>query len=205
MVGGAQDDEPLADAAAGAGQALEIYRPATLDAGDPLLFHDASASDRLVAHLTQVIEAEGPVTEGNLFRKVAQAWGLERTGARAVERLRTLVPDRMVRTIEEEQLFYWPAQADITSWERLRVADAGDASSRRRIDEVCLEEISALAHHVLSQAGASSRQDVAHSVCRLLGMSRIPAQAQGRTDEALDRLIALEIVVDIEGQVRLAE
>ncbi|MEP6588687.1 MAG: DUF3320 domain-containing protein, partial [Polaromonas sp.] len=195
--------EALQDEIAVISQALEIYRLTRLPGGDPLLFHDASASASLLEQLALVIETEGPLTEGNLFRRVARAWGLERTGARVVERLRALVPDSMVRTIEEEEIFYWPAQADITSWERLRIADASDEPSRRRIDEVCLEEISALAHHVLSQAGASSRQDVAHSVCRLLGMTRIPADAQARTEEAIDRLVALEIVVEIEDQVRL--
>ncbi|MEO6321624.1 MAG: DUF3320 domain-containing protein, partial [Polaromonas sp.] len=193
----------VADEVAGRNQALEIYRPAVLPAGDALLFHDAGASASLVAHLTLVIETEGPLTDANLFRKVARAWGLERTGARVVERLRTLVPDSFVRTIETEAIFYWPAHADITSWERVRIADAGDEMSRRRIDEVCLEEISALVHHVLSQAGNSSREDVARSVCRLLGMTRIAADAQARAEEALERLIALEIVVDIEGEVRL--
>ena len=193
----------VVDETASASGALEIYRPATLPAGDPLLFHAVSASASLIEHLTLVIEAEGPLTDANLFRKVARAWGLERTGARVVERLRTLVPDRMVRTIETEAIFYWPAATDITSWERIRIADASDELSRRRIDEVCLEEISTLAHHVLSQAGSSSREAVARSVGRLLGMTRIPVDAQARTDEALDRLIALEIVVDIEGQVRL--
>ena len=196
--------EAMADALAGPGQALEIYRPATLSGGDPLLFHDASASASLAGHLVLVIDAEGPLTDANLFRRVARAWGLERTSTRVAERLRALVPDQMVRTIETEAIFYWPAGADITSWERLRIADAGDESSRRRIDEVCLEEIAALSHHVLGQSGASTRQDVARSVCRLIGMTRIPADAQARTDEALDRLIALEIAAEMDGRLRLA-
>ena len=190
------------DDTTGVEQALEIYRPVVLPAGDTLLFYEASASARLVEQLALVIEGEGPLTDANLFRKVARAWGLERTGARVVERLRMLVPEHFARTIETEAIFYWPAQADITSWERVRIADADD-TSRRHIDEVCLEEISALAHHVLAQAGNSSREDVAHSVCRLLGTTRISPDAQARVDEALERLIALEIVLDIEGEVRL--
>ena len=185
-------------------EALIIYRPTTLPAGDPLLFHDPSASTALVEHLAHVIEAEGPLTETALFRKVARAWGLERTGAKVVERLRTLTPERFVRTIEEEAIFYWPAQSDTASWEQFRIADASEPS-RRRIDEVCLEELSALAHHVLQQAGASSRQDAARSVCQLLGMSRIQEEAEARANEAMNRLIASEIVVEIEGQVRLVE
>ena len=197
------DRARVADDAAGVEQALEIYRPVVLPAGDASLFYAASASARLVEDLALVIEGEGPLTDANLFRKVARAWGLERTGARVVERLRTLVPDRFARTIETDAIFYWPERADITSWERVRVAEEGNDASRRPIDEVCLEELSALAHHVLAQAGNSSRADVARSVCRLLGMARIPPDAQARVDEALERLIALEIVLDMEGMVRL--
>ena len=197
------DLSQVADDAADMEQALEIYRPVVLPAGDALLFYEASASARLVEHLAEVIEGEGPLTDGNLFRKVARAWGLERTGARVVERLRTLVPEEFARTIETDAIFYWPERADITSWERVRVAEAGNDASRRPIDEVCLEEISALAHHVLAEAGSSSREDVAHSVCRLLGTTRIALDAQARVDEALERLIALEIVLNIEGEVRL--
>ena len=90
------------------------------------------------------------------------------------------------------------------SWEQFRIADASELP-RRRIDEVCLEELSALAHHVLQQAGASSRQDAARSVCQLLGMIRIQEEAEARANEAMNRLIASEIVVKIEGQVRLVE
>ena len=195
---------PVPDGISGEQQALTIYRPTSLSAGDPLLFHDPSASVALVEQLAQVIEGEGPLTETALFRKVARAWGLERTGAKVVERLRTLTPERFVRTIEEEAIFYWPAHAETQSWEQFRIADASEPS-QRHIDEVSLEELSALAHHVLQQAGGSSRQDAARSVCQLLGMTRIPEEAEARANEAMNRLIASELVVEIDGQVRLVE
>ena len=184
--------------------ALPVYRPASLPAGDPLLFHDASASAQLAEHLALVIETEGPLTETALFRKVARAWGIDRVGAKVSERLRTLVPERFIRTIEEEAIFYWPADADTGAWEQFRIASDSE-TSRRRVDEVCLEELAALAHHVLQQAGASSRQEAARSVCLLLGMSRVPEEAQARVGEALDRLMAAELVVDVAGQLRLVE
>ena len=184
--------------------ALPVYRPASLPAGDPLLFHDASASAQLAEHLALVIETEGPLTESALFRKLARAWGIDRVGAKVSERLRTLVPERFIRTIEEEAIFYWPADADTGAWEQFRIASDSE-TSRRRVDEVCLEELAALAHHVLQQAGASSRQEAARSVCLLLGMSRVPEEAQARVGEALDRLMAAELVVDVAGQLRLVE
>ena len=203
----APDASPLESAtapdASAAGPApLPVYHPASLPAGDPLLFHDASVSAQLVENLAHVIEAEGPLTESALFRKVARAWGIERIGAKVSERLRTLAPERFERTIEEEAIFYWPAGADTGAWEQFRIAGDSDAS-RRHVDEVCLEELGALAHHVLLQAGASSRQAAARSVCLLLGMGRVPEEAEARVNEAMNRLIASELVVELDGTVRL--
>ena len=36
-------------------------------------------------------------------------------------------------------------------------------------------------------------------------MSRVPEEAQARVGEALDRLMAAELVVDVAGQLRLVE
>ena len=183
---------------------LEIFCPATLLAVQALPFHDDSAAAQLVEQLAHVIEVEGPLTETALFQKVARAWDIERLGARVSERLRALVPERFARTIEEDDIFYWPEQADTSAWERFRIANDSEAS-RRHVNEVCLEELAALAHHVLQQSGASSRQEAARSVCRLLGMSSVPQDAETRANEAINRLIASELVVDIDGQVRLVE
>lgn len=86
-----------------------------------------------------------------------------------------------------------------TPIERIRAPHAPGLLSAIRV-----EEIAALSHHVLGQAGASFRQDMAGSVCWLIGMTRFPADAQARTDEALGRLIALEIAAEMDSRLRLA-
>ncbi|MDB5932099.1 MAG: hypothetical protein JWR60_3806, partial [Polaromonas sp.] len=185
-------------------EVLAIYRPAILPAGDPLLFHEAHVSADLEAHLSHVIDTEGPLSEAVLFRRVAHAWGIEHIGARLSGRLRSLTPERFARTVEEDAVFYWPAGADTQAWEQFRIA--GDSpASRRDINAVCLEELAALAHHVLQQAGSASWQEGAASVCRLLGMPHMPQQAQERASEAIGRLLAAELAVEVDGRVRLVE
>ena len=102
-------------------------------------------------------------------------------------------------------MFYWPANADTGAWEQFRITDDAEDASRRHVDEVCLEELAAMAHHVLQQGGASSMQDAARSVCLLLGMGRVSDEAEARAGEAISRLLASELAVEIEGQVRLVE
>jgi hypothetical protein len=59
-----------------------------------------------------------------------------------------------------------------------------------------LEEIGALVAHVLEEAGSSTRQDVARTTCRLLGMARTPADAEARVAAAIDRLIESNALIE---------
>ena len=182
----------------------QIYAPVTLISGDPVLFYEPRAARTLAEHLKLVVEAEGPLPEAALFRRVARAWGLERTGSRITERLRGLVPPTVSRTTEPHETFYWPSSVDPKTWDTFRVADDSELS-RRHVTDVCLEEVAALVRHVLRQAGGAPRQDVARSVCRLLGMARTPADAERRVGSAIDNLISSRTVTEVAGRVRLFE
>lgn len=181
--------------------AYPVYQPVELPPGNPAKFYESASNRALAEHLHLVIEAEGPVSETVLFRRIARAWGLERTGARIVERLRSLVPLTTARTTDGDTTFYWPGIADPASWRNFRVASGAD-TSRRTIYEVCIEEISALVMPVLHHGGSAPREDIARSVCRLVGMARTPAEAELRVGAAIDRLIALGDLTESNGCVR---
>jgi len=183
---------------------LRVYVPATLPSGDPVQFHELRSAATLTQHLALAVAAEGPVLETVLFRRVARAWGLERTGSRIVERLKNLIPSDVQRTAEGGNAFYWPKDVQPTTWGDWRVCDHNEASCRHT-DDVCLEELSGLALHVLKHAGASPRADIARAVCRLLGMGRTPAESEARVRAAVDRLVALGRAFDMEGSIRAAD
>jgi Protein of unknown function (DUF3320) len=156
----------------------------------------------LKEQLTQVIDQEGPLSEAVLFRKIARAWGLERTGSRIVERLKILMPTTVLKTKDGLNIFYWPQGARPESFSLFRIADDA-VTSKRHIDEVCTEEVSALVLHVLRQAGGTTRQDIARTVCRLVGMSAATSAAIFRVTQAVDRLKAGSHVVETGDPLRL--
>jgi len=184
------------------GTALPVYAPVTLSVRGPDAFYEYRTASLLTAQMSEVIEGEGPVSEAVLFRKVARAWGLERTGSRIVERLKALAPFSARKTFEGPNTFYWPESVQHGSLGHFRIADDTSAS-KRHIDEVCIEEISALALQVLHQAGSAPRQDVARSVCRLVGMSAATATAVARAVLAIDSLKANGKIVETEGNIRV--
>jgi very-short-patch-repair endonuclease len=196
------ESERLAPALIAAGGPL-TYVLCTLPNGNPTAFYESRSNPALAEQLQQVVDTEGPLPESALFRRVARAWGLERTGPRIADRLRSLIPASLPRTVETQESFYWPEDARPSMWDTFRIAD-GTESSRRHVDDVCVEELSNLIGHVLKEAGSAPRQDVARAVCRLLGMTRMTADAERRVTTAIDGLVLSQhvTVLDESGRLR---
>ena len=60
------------------------YRPVMLPSRNPDAFYEFRSNLTLTENVGLVVDGEGPISETLLFRKVARAWGLERTGSRIV-------------------------------------------------------------------------------------------------------------------------
>lgn len=182
----------------------KVYTPVSLAASDPLKFYESSASRSLAIQLQQVIDAEGPLPELVLFRRVARAWGLERTGSRIVERLQNLVSPIVGRTVDGDVTFYWPASITAANWTGFKLADQ-DETSRRHIADVAIEEVCNLVVYVLEVGGAAPRSEIAKSVCRLIGMARTTADAEARVSKSMDLLCTQGKLINLGASIRLAQ
>lgn len=169
---------------------LPTYSVAFLPVGAPDAFYENSSNAVLSQHLSLVIGTEGPIPEAQLFKRVARAWGLERTGSRIVERLRKLAPTSAPRTTEGDQTFYWPDGIDIASWRRFRIA-GDEPASRRHVDDVALQEVGSLMLHILDEGGRTSSGELARTACKMLGMSRVTAESEARAMQALSMMAQL--------------
>lgn len=183
-------------------QKLPAYRSTEISGGHPDHFYDPASRKILAGQLSQVINAEGPIADSALFRKVARAWGLARTGRRIEELLRSLLPAMAVRTMEGETTFYWPELSQPTQWQEFRLADDAE-DSKRQLGEICLEELANLAVFILSEHGATSISELARTICRLQRIARTSADAEARIIRALEAGRAKEMVRMSEGSVSL--
>ncbi|EQD74175.1 hypothetical protein B1B_02815, partial [mine drainage metagenome] len=84
--------------------------------------------------------------------------------------------------------FYWPSTIDPGRWTGFRICDGSEAS-RRHIEEITVEEAANLAAFILDQGGSTTRQELARSVCRTVGMARMPAEAEQRARLGIVHLV----------------
>ncbi len=179
-----------------------VYRRISVAGGDPDKFYESSAMPALRDQLSHIIEAEGPIADSELFRRISRAWGLARTGSRIEERLRRLVSTMGQKTKERDRTFYWPTGASPVDWAGYRVAGETE-DSRRQLDEIALKEIGNLAVFVLSEHGSTSMSDLTRTICRLQHIARTSADAEARIKKALNSDWIREFVVMEHDHIRL--
>ena len=142
------------------------------------------------------------MSQAAVFKRVTRAWGLSRVGSRIEAHLSALMPSQVIRTTDNGVTFYWPAHANPSTWDSVRVPGS-DPETRRSIDEIGLEELGNAAVYILMQQGGMSQHGLVKAVCRLLGVARTTADAGARIARALAYGRVQTMVVVEEGSVRL--
>lgn len=150
-------------------------------------FDDRVHDGELTEQMVELVNAEGPIEEGMVFRRITRAWGIERVGNRIAERLTALRPRALALTRNGGR-FYWPTGVDPVGWRNFRAADQTE-ESKRHVDEIALEEIANAASYLLANNGESPADALAKDICRLFGMSRITGESQARARKGIELLV----------------
>ena len=163
---------------------LMEYKEYEFAGGPAEQFYSAENRSVLRSQLLCIIDAESPIADFVLFRRIARAWNLARTGNRIETLLRSLVPKDLPTTKDNGSVFYWPKTICASDWNGFRVAGS-DPESKRSLDEISLEEIGNLCLHILAEQVSIQLGDLARSVSRYQGIGRTSSDAEERVLKAL--------------------
>lgn len=164
---------------------VECDPSVAVEACDPNAFFDRSYDERLQRMVEYVIEHEGPVLDLVLARRITRAHGWQRTGSRIQDRVEKVAKQAFKTTEEPVGTFYWPAGLTPDGELPFRFASA---DARRSADEVCLEELVALAAAVVDPIASDNENLLA--MARELGLLQLRAANRGRLEQALGRFRA---------------
>lgn len=164
------------------GPTLKASRPADavpLDAVSAANFYESNYDPVLQAMIKHVVAAEGPILDAVLARRIARAHGFQRTGGRIQERVDELAKRLLRVTKESAGLFYWPD--DCPPGAPVEFRSPADAQSARGVEEICDQELIALARLVVrsGQSGEAALVAMAREIglLRLRAASRVPLEA----------------------------
>ncbi|WP_127492911.1 DUF3320 domain-containing protein [Paenibacillus glycanilyticus] len=183
-------EEPAAVEATGKQDSSLSYIPCQLE---PVtlgtdLFYSPASTELILGQIRQVIREEGPISRSLLAKRVLQAWGITRLGAKLDQRLTDLIVRlKPVETISDGAVFYWPEGSEPSGYDRYRVATE---EARRAAEELPAEEVAAAVKAVLAAQISLPQEDLIKQVVKLLGYAR--------SGNALDRVIRNGIQKAIE-------
>ncbi|MBB5392599.1 MULTISPECIES: DUF3320 domain-containing protein [unclassified Herbaspirillum] len=158
---------------------VEVDLATTDHVADPDLFFSDSYDERLLGMIAEVVEAEGPVRDEVLARRIARAHGWVRTGARIVSRVVDLTSQHFETEAESVGLFIWPKRLKDRSMISFRKPVAGSA---RQVDEVSLAELNVLAGRYCAEG--DDEETALIGMSRDLGLQRPRAMSRERLMEA---------------------
>lgn len=163
--------------------------------------HELSTA-RLAELATEVVKTEQPIHEDEVGRRLASAFGLQRSGRRiqgaAIRGLKQAERQGALRSRGK----YWslPGATDVRPRDRSKLPSA---STVRRIESICPTELAAAMKEVLKQSLALESQDLITECARALGFARTSGDISAAIRNALQTELRDYIRVDHLNRIEL--
>jgi very-short-patch-repair endonuclease len=146
---------------------------------DAELFFDAAYDSRLLAMIECVVNAEGPVLDEVLARRIARAHSWSRTGARIQTRVVQLAKQHFQGDEEDVGVFFWPKSHTYGRQIGFRRPRDGEA---RSVDEIALAELVSLANEM--KAKGHDQDAGLGAMAKEIGLLKLRTSSRERLERA---------------------
>ncbi len=150
---------------------------------DPERFFQPASQHDIAVRILQMVEAEGPVHEEDVARRVASCWGVVKLTARVrgrfFEEVTTLVHRKLLLHTGS---FLWSAQVPPETYVGFRQAGHRDAGA------IAPEEIANAAAWVLGRLMSLSHEDLARETARVFGFGKMGSKVSAAMDLGIAKL-----------------
>jgi very-short-patch-repair endonuclease len=163
--------------------------------------HTPEALRDLQRMILEVVEVEGPIEDELLLRRIREAWGVGRSGHRIRENfdyaVRILVQRQAVTRFESSFTCAHAGQLRV-----VRVVGDDDAGLRS-VAQVSQLELMTAIRNLVEDAHRVSRDELTREVSRLFGWLRRGPDIAPALDQAVERLIQNDTLIEDEGFLKL--
>jgi len=174
-------------------------------AGNSEYFSGSESTALLRQQIEAVLQVEAPVHRDVLCRRVLEAWGITRMGARISRRFDSLFSAMHIKSTKQEgAVFFWRAEMDTQQYDVFRVPSAEDPS-RRNLEHIPAEEIAAAIRFILHQQIGMVKEDLDREVSRAFGFARCTEAMQKYIMAGLEVAVSREWATVEENRVNVAQ
>ena len=121
----------------------QITDMATLNFGplNAVNFHEFGESNKLSQIVEYVVHIEGPISLNLLATRIARAYGMKKTGAKILKRIKTIATKNCTNHKEKNDVYFWPDSKDPVKYKGFRICPPRQAANRNA-DDISLLELS---------------------------------------------------------------
>ena len=167
-------------------------------------FHDPSARRVLLLMMQEVIDVEGPVHLEVLLRRLAERWGLQKSGRRMKDTVKkTLGVLLKEGEAEKRGHFVWPKTNKFSL--KVRRPDQDDSATIRKVEFIPDEELELAIKNIVRDALSISREDILTQVARVFGFDRTGHRIRRRLERILGLMIQHGTLVEKEARLSLKQ
>jgi len=150
-------------------------------------FHESSETRRILSMTEAIIEQEAPISLSLLAERVARAYGLSRTGAKILRRMRMAAEASGDIHKEDGVEFVWKRGEIPEDHEGYRVTHtAGEIV--RNVHDIPIEELINLVRYVQETDCPLDVDELKRCIGDRLGYKRVAKKVSDRLDEAIERI-----------------
>ena len=132
-----------------------------------------------------VIDAEAPVSEARLTRRVIQSFGITRSTAKIQNHLSQLIESlELQSTIQYEDRFIWRKDQDPEEYTLIR--RNGEGESKRDVREIPVQEAANAVCLVLHEQISMSHDDLVKESAKLMNFTRLGSNVSAAFDAAVN-------------------
>jgi very-short-patch-repair endonuclease len=186
-----EDDLGLSNGSTHTPEGDGVSQAAPVEAGivtiEEKTFFGKSYDSTLAWMIGEIVEAEGPILDAALAKRIARRHGWQRTGSRIQDRVETIAAQNHRFTREDVGRFFWPKALPPGAPVPHR---SNWAILGRSADEICIQELMELAREVQRLGGRDSSNLT--MMGRALGLGRLTVGPRERLERALHALEAEE-------------
>ena len=126
------------------------------------------------------MDAEAPIFEESLIRRIAEAWDLPRITAAGMKKIRQLIPENLTVSICDGERILWQPGTMTWTYHTFRIP-AGDGD-KRAIDEIPPEELANAMQELIVDFQSGNKEVLYRETLRLFQLPALTARARAHLE-----------------------
>ena len=146
----------------------------------PNAFDTPEASLIIRRQIGEIMDAEAPIFEESLIRRIAEAWDLPRITAAGMKKIRQLIPENLTVSICDGERILWQPGTMTWTYHTFRIP-AGDGD-KRAIDEIPPEELANAMQELIVDFQSGNKEVLYRETLRLFQLPTLTAKARAHLE-----------------------